>query len=222
MNRDCSTGLLAEVVNGSDVCPGCNRVYATSPKRDPITDRWAWRLCPTPGCVHHGRTVAYPLDWEVRARDRIRQLEAALGAVREVARCCPHPPTFERIADFVDAGLHEGDLCPACEAMPTGADGRAAFCSLHREGSPRSSDNGGFQVGDLVVQDCTMPYPNVVYRVVDVRPDRGGGFRGVPVFRLCEGFPQKRTTWFAAEAFRKLEQGELSRLVARLSSMLRV
>lgn len=61
--------LLSEIVNDSDQCSGCMRLYETPEQRDARTGAWAWRRCPSFECKYHGRTVAYSRDWERRARD---------------------------------------------------------------------------------------------------------------------------------------------------------
>lgn len=60
--------LLSEIVNDSDMCPGCLRLYLMPERRDPRTDAWAWRKCPSSDCKYNGRTVVYSRDWERRAR----------------------------------------------------------------------------------------------------------------------------------------------------------
>jgi len=136
-------GLTSEVVNDSDVCPGCNYVYLTPEgRRDPKTDRWAWRRCPTRTCRLHDEKVSYSGDWEDRARKRVLQLETALRIVLDVASVVDpqHGEGTRRMAGALKELLRyalpdpTSGICPACEATPEGADGRAPFCRAHREG----------------------------------------------------------------------------------------
>jgi len=133
-------GLSAEKVNNSDVCPGCNYLYLTPEKRDPATDTWAWRRCPTAKCKYHSAKVVYSGDWECRARARVLQLETALRIVLDVASVVEpqHGDGARRMAlalkALCGAALPDPEtgVCPACEVKPTGPDGRAAFCPAHR------------------------------------------------------------------------------------------
>lgn len=131
--------LTDEVVNASDVCHGCLRIYQTPAKRDPKTDTWAWRRCPTSDCRLHGRTVRYPGEWEAAARARILQLEAALRVVVDVADGLHEHSSRSAILVLIASALNDPSdgACSACEKKPVGKDGRAAFCTAHREGGRR-------------------------------------------------------------------------------------
>jgi hypothetical protein len=77
-----------------------------------------------------------------------------------------------------------------------------------------------FKVGDFVVHDCTMPYPNTVYRVEEL--DERGNFRGPAVFRLtadAKAYPTRKGQWFGWSCFRVLSKEELKLLVEKLSSL---
>ena len=63
------------------------------------------------------------------------------------------------------------------------------------------------KAGDLAIQDSKMPYPNAIYRVLEV--DDHGNFRGEPVFRLAIDFPRVKSQWLGFNSFRRVTAEEL-------------
>lgn len=80
-----------------------------------------------------------------------------------------------------------------------------------------------FKVGELVVQQCTMPYPNAIYRVAEV--DAEGNFRGHVAFRLT--FPpaellESRSKWLGYDSFRVVTPKEIKALAQKLLDLILV
>jgi hypothetical protein len=76
------------------------------------------------------------------------------------------------------------------------------------------------KVGDLAIQDCSMPYPNTIYRVEEV--DEHGNFRGTPVFRLAappHGAWKKANGWLGYLSFRKVSGNDEARPYGRLRNV---
>jgi hypothetical protein len=76
------------------------------------------------------------------------------------------------------------------------------------------------KVGDFAVHDCSMPYPNTIFRVDEI--NKNGGFRGTPVFRLVQAKKpwKKITQWYAGDAFRRVLPEELAALAGELQNLL--
>jgi hypothetical protein len=68
------SNLLEELIVDHDMCPGCMHLFNTPEKRDPKTDRWAWRRCPTLRCKYNDRTVVYSSDWIERAQVLLKEV----------------------------------------------------------------------------------------------------------------------------------------------------
>lgn len=75
------------------------------------------------------------------------------------------------------------------------------------------------KIGDFVVQDSTMPYPNTVFRVDEVDEDN---FRGPVVFRLTndsKAYPPRKGQWLSRSSFRVLTKTEIQALIVRLQTV---
>ena len=77
-----------------------------------------------------------------------------------------------------------------------------------------------FDVGDIIIQDCVMPYPNTMWRVVEM--DEHGNWRGFPIVRLLVTKERKKVnTWFGYTNFRKVTPEEALVLFKDVMSVLR-